>query len=167
MHKISLNTNSNQGIVLHKLIRRYFKNKSHCIIVNGCVVSSCCCTVIEWLSQDRQRLADSAIWCKINDSKCRRKKGRKKGRENGRKAAFVCACAVGCHCAAGTTLLTSILVEISRDFMPETCRKQNAPRACSHSSHLRASRADLLETTRRTTWFITSLTTTIAVCFGS
>ena len=28
MHKISLNTNSNQGIVLHKFIRRFFKNKS-------------------------------------------------------------------------------------------------------------------------------------------
>ena len=120
------------------LFADFLKTNLHCIrIVNGCVVSSCCCTVIEWLSQDRQRLADSAIWCKINDSKCRRKKGRKKGRENGRKAAFVFACAVGCHCAAGTTLLTSILVEISRDFMPETCRKQNAPRACSHSSHLR------------------------------
>lgn len=57
-----------------------------------------------------------------------------------------------------TALLTSILAQISRDLMPETCRKQNGPEApaCVHG-------ADLLETPSTcTTWFITSLTTTIA-----
>lgn len=70
----------------------------------------------------------------------------------------VCACARSCHCQTGTMLLTSLLAQISRDFMPETCRKQNAPR------HLQ--RADLLETPS-TTWFITSLRTTSAVSINN
>ena len=52
-----------------------------------------------------------------------RKKERK---NNAAQRKCVCACAKSCRCQANTTLLTSILAQISRDFMPETCRKQNA-----------------------------------------
>jgi len=81
--------------------------------------------------------------------------GERKGSASRRKS--VCACARSCHFQAGTTLLTSILGQISRDFMPETCRKQNAPRPADGRTC--AERADLVET-RSTTWFITSLRTT-------
>jgi len=78
---------------------------------------------------------------KINSGNSRLKE-RKKERQccNGSLYAHVLEAAM--RCQAGTTLLTSILSQISRDFMPETCRKQNAARPAK--GHLRRPLRDAL-----------------------
>jgi len=85
----------------------------------------------------------------------RKKNQRKRKRGKQQRRATEVNMRMRCQCQAGTTLLTSILVQISRDFMPETCRKQNAPRPAPTGAHLRCFRGPLRDALYHVIYHIT------------